>query len=347
MFFNQIPVNLPSTVTSTSTGTSTSTSSTNDMFSASAFIAENLANATNANATNATINSNAAAAAPVKKVKSSTDKTKTLLPVDFEPSEYSVICGNKRTYFNSVGNRRFRVICKMHAKEFLNAESKHEKSFVVSTVMKTLKDACPVGAFVAFENGRWWQCSERTSREKVGTFFRDLAGAAYKSSSKNKIAQRRIKRSQCSDLSSSTGTSTEQEDTTTTMPTGISKPAAVSRRAISAPISSTTSLHELFTATSNSNNSNAFNNTSNPLSSLEQIMRASSCTAPSLLPAIAQLQREQQPQLENFESIISGPLLFADNNNNNDTNNQDDDHSTASSSGASFYDVDDLMPCAL
>lgn len=126
----------------------------------------------------------------------STDKTKTLLPIDFEPSEYSVICGNKRAFFNSAGNRRFRVICQMHLPEYMNAPSKHEKSFVVTKVMRVLKDACPVGAFVSLEKGRWWEVSDRTCREKCGTFFRDCLSDKYKSSSKNKVAQRKKKRTQ-------------------------------------------------------------------------------------------------------------------------------------------------------
>lgn len=122
------------------------------------------------------------------------DKTKKLLPIDFEPTDYSVICGNKQVFFNSHGNRRFRVICQTYLSEYLNAGSKHEKSIVVTKVVRTLRDACPVGAFVAFEKGRWWEVSDRASREKVGTFLRDCLADNYKSSSKNKIAQRRKKR---------------------------------------------------------------------------------------------------------------------------------------------------------
>lgn len=57
-----------------------------------------------------------------------------------------------------------------------------------------IREACPVGAFVTFENGRWWEVSERTSREKVGSLFRDCLAGKYKSSAQNKIAQRKVKR---------------------------------------------------------------------------------------------------------------------------------------------------------
>jgi len=122
----------------------------------------------------------------------STDKTKKLLPADFKPTKFSVICGsNKRKSFNSPGNSHFRSVCELFVVEFKQAVTKQDKSAVVSQVMTRLREACPVGTFCAFEKGCWWQVSERTAREKVGTFFRDCLGDAYKSSSKNKIASRR------------------------------------------------------------------------------------------------------------------------------------------------------------
>jgi hypothetical protein len=133
--------------------------------------------------------------APQPSQPKSTDKTKTLLPFDFEPTEHSVICGNKRQFFNSPGNKKFRAVCKLFVPAFKQATNKQEKSNVVSKVMDKLRAACPVGTFVAFEKGCWWEVSERTAREKVGTYFRDCLGDAYKSSAKNKIAQRKYKRS--------------------------------------------------------------------------------------------------------------------------------------------------------
>lgn len=76
----------------------------------------------------------------------------------------------------------------------MNAPTKHEKSNVVTKVMRILHETCPIGAFVTLEKGRWWEISHRSSREKVGTFFRDCLADKYKSSSKNKVAQRKMKR---------------------------------------------------------------------------------------------------------------------------------------------------------
>ena len=57
--------------------------------------------------------------------------------------------------------------------------------------MKILRQNTPVGAFVTFENGRYYEVSERTAREKVGGFFRDSLPAEYKSSAKAKLARKK------------------------------------------------------------------------------------------------------------------------------------------------------------
>lgn len=124
------------------------------------------------------------------------DKTKVLLPPDFEPSSYSIICGNKRKFFNSPGNARLRVLVESFIPQFSKADGKLEKGAVVTKVMDMVREACPVGAFVAYEKGRWWQVSERTSREKVGSLFRDFLSDKYKSSAQNKIARRKTKRAE-------------------------------------------------------------------------------------------------------------------------------------------------------
>lgn len=122
------------------------------------------------------------------------NRTKKLLPVNFEPSDKNIICGNKRKYFESRGNIRFRSVCKMFTNDYHSAPTKVEKSAVVSQVMSILREDCPDGGasvFVTPQGGRWYAVSERTSREKVGTFFRDCLADTYKSSAKNKIAKRK------------------------------------------------------------------------------------------------------------------------------------------------------------
>ncbi|CAB9509540.1 Nitrilase family, member 2 [Seminavis robusta] len=116
--------------------------------------------------------------------------TKRLLPETFEPTQYSVICGRTKFCFDSVGNRRFKVTAKMFLQEYSEAKTKAEKSKIVTRVFNLVKESSPEGAFVTFENGRWYECSERISREKIGALFRDMLPQTYQSSAKAKQARK-------------------------------------------------------------------------------------------------------------------------------------------------------------
>jgi hypothetical protein len=312
-----------------------------------------------------------AAAGSMKKVKASTDKTKTLLPEDFTPSEYSVICGNKRTYFNSVGNSRFRVICKMHAEEFRNAQSKHEKSYVVSNVMKILSSACPVGSFVTLEKGRWWEVSDRTAREKVGTFFRDLCGPDYKSSSKSKIAQRKIKRKQSISLEESSeplpleAAPKSAEINAPTMPEGPSslhnlfapnsRTAGTAYPVLSPFMSLTASLNSMNNSmpegpsriqhlfAPNSRTAGTVNPVLYPCTSLDASLtsmnNASSTTVYSTTGLAA---NSYEIATSTWEQTLNQAFTIGASN-----VDDEDGFSSSSESVASFYDVDSLMPSSL
>ena len=98
------------------------------------------------------------------------NRSKRLLPLDFEPSDKNIICGNKRKYFESKGNIRFRSVCKLFTNDYHSAPTKVEKSAVVSQVMAILREDCPDGGtslFATPQGGRWYAVSERTSREKL------------------------------------------------------------------------------------------------------------------------------------------------------------------------------------
>lgn len=129
-----------------------------------------------------------------KPLPPSKQKKKHVLPQSFEPSPYTVICGRGKEATESPGNIRFRAIVKQHVKEFMDSPGKLERSYVVSKVINIIRKSTPEGAFVKFENGRWWEMSDRVVREKVGSLFRDCLPSTYKSSSKNKIERRRNRR---------------------------------------------------------------------------------------------------------------------------------------------------------
>lgn len=132
----------------------------------------------------------AAAAIPEDKRSYGQNKAKRELPADFTPTPWTVQLGRGRCS-DSIGNRRMRLIVNTHIKEYSEATEKLEKGFIVSRVVKTIREACPVGAFVKYEHGKWIDVGERAAREKVGAAFRDALHSQYKSSSKSKVAKRK------------------------------------------------------------------------------------------------------------------------------------------------------------
>lgn len=97
-----------------------------------------------------------------------------LLPPDFVPSNYSIICGRGKGNYNACGNRRFRVIVGTFLDQYIKANGcPVERGFIFNKVMEIVKEACPVGAFIRQIDGRYYELSERAAREKCSTTFRD------------------------------------------------------------------------------------------------------------------------------------------------------------------------------
>jgi hypothetical protein len=113
------------------------------------------------------------------------------LSTDFEPSPHSVIIGRAKECKQHIGNVRLRILCSSFLPKYSNAINRSIKSKVVSEVVSTIRDACPVGAFVKRAGNSWKEVNESTAREKVGYVFRDLLSDRYQSSSKSKAAKRR------------------------------------------------------------------------------------------------------------------------------------------------------------
>lgn len=119
---------------------------------------------------------------------------KTLLPLDYEPSKFSVICGRGKGSYQSDGNIHFRALVKSNLERYKEAPGRLEKSFIVSEVLNMIRESCPVGAFVKYEKGRWYDLDDTVCREKVGSLFRDFLHTEYKSSSKAKHAKKVAKK---------------------------------------------------------------------------------------------------------------------------------------------------------
>ena len=116
-----------------------------------------------------------------------------LLPSNFEPLPYSVTIGRSKRMKESIGNRRLKVLALNVLTQYSTAPKRVIKSRIVSDIVATVRDACPIGAFISWseQDKRWYEVPDCVAREKVGYTFRELIGDKYKSSSKSKIATRK------------------------------------------------------------------------------------------------------------------------------------------------------------
>lgn len=123
-------------------------------------------------------------------------RCKTLLPEDFVPTPYSVVCGRGRKCTAAVGNRRLQVIATMFIPKYSLCRRKEEKTEIVSQILTMVKSACPDErfAFVRFHNGRWWEVETLIAREKIGAVLRDCLHDKYRSSTKSKLERRRLQK---------------------------------------------------------------------------------------------------------------------------------------------------------
>jgi hypothetical protein len=121
---------------------------------------------------------------------SDSKKGRSQLRHDFQPSNYSVICGRvqgKASYTN-VGNRRLRVIAGMSIESYSQAGRKTVKSAIVSEIIATIRRAG--GHFCEYkkDTDTWFEVGDHYAREKVGALLRDMLHTQYRSSAQSKIA---------------------------------------------------------------------------------------------------------------------------------------------------------------
>mmetsp|Transcript_2083 Transcript_2083/g.5150 ORF Transcript_2083/g.5150 Transcript_2083/m.5150 type:complete len:487 (-) Transcript_2083:85-1545(-) len=120
-----------------------------------------------------------------------------LLPADFAPNDDSVVCGRGKICSNAEGNSRLKHIVKDFLPQYAAAKSKVEKTAIVSSIVAVVRRNQPAdskAAFVKKEDGRWWAVEEGVAREKVGCILRDCLHTRYRSSTKSKLARRRMRK---------------------------------------------------------------------------------------------------------------------------------------------------------
>jgi hypothetical protein len=125
-------------------------------------------------------------------------RTKEMIPLasNFSPGSCDVICSKGKEAKQHPANQWLRRLIKENLEEYSRCPSKLERSFIVSRIMRTIRDASPDGGFVRNLNGVWHEVGDRNAREKIGQAFRDLLHTKYKSSTKAKASIRRKRASQ-------------------------------------------------------------------------------------------------------------------------------------------------------
>jgi hypothetical protein len=97
-----------------------------------------------------------------------------------EIGPYDILCGRRKTAFNNVGNRRFRVTISLNLPRYLGAKSRHEKSAVIISIVRMLRN--DVGArFLKREGKEFIELDETQARGKVGHALRDMSVAQQQS----------------------------------------------------------------------------------------------------------------------------------------------------------------------
>mmetsp|Transcript_65442 Transcript_65442/g.98694 ORF Transcript_65442/g.98694 Transcript_65442/m.98694 type:complete len:371 (-) Transcript_65442:84-1196(-) len=100
-----------------------------------------------------------------------------LLPPDFVPGKWDVICQRGKECFEHVGNRRFRMCIDSHLDSYVKVKSRQQKSKIVTSIVQNIRKAASSsgGGFVRKDllTRRWFKVDDKLAREKVGQALRD------------------------------------------------------------------------------------------------------------------------------------------------------------------------------
>lgn len=121
-------------------------------------------------------------------------KHKKRMTTDFVPGHYSVLCGRGKICSASTGNQFLKSLVQSYLQQYSAAETKIAKTCIVSHIIAQVKSVQPVGAFIKFESGCWWEVDDSFAREKIGCQFRDILHGQYRSSTKSKLEAKKKRR---------------------------------------------------------------------------------------------------------------------------------------------------------
>lgn len=91
----------------------------------------------------------------------------SLLPQEWKPSPTTVVIGRGKVCSTAKGNARLESVCKTYLDKYKKAKSKVEKTALVSMIVETIQEKCPVGAFVKYSQGRYWEVEDHSGKYPV------------------------------------------------------------------------------------------------------------------------------------------------------------------------------------
>jgi hypothetical protein len=141
----------------------------------------------------------------------SSPQASTAAATTMMPSIYTVVIGKGKTPRQAQGNSHLKSLVRNRLEEYVNAKSKRIKSSIVTEIYNTICESCRLlqdeekeeedeslssraySAFVRYDGKSYTPVTaESVPREKITSEFRDYLSDRYKSSSKNKVARRRL-----------------------------------------------------------------------------------------------------------------------------------------------------------
>lgn len=130
------------------------------------------------------------------------------LSLSYVTNKHTVVSGRFIKITKKVeGNLRLNLLVQSYAAKY-SAGNKTSRSHCVSDIIHVIRKAG--GTFIRIkQGGDWVELGEAAAREVVTSRFRDVLSAKYKSSTKSKVASRRLKRK-----NSETGQSSDTSDVT-------------------------------------------------------------------------------------------------------------------------------------
>ena len=91
-----------------------------------------------------------------------------------ELGPYDVLCGRDKLAFSNIGNRRMRVFIELHLREYLDASSRGQKSYIIKKVVNTVRKCG--GRFLKWSDQAhgYAEIGDKKAHEKCSHAFRDM-----------------------------------------------------------------------------------------------------------------------------------------------------------------------------